>query len=483
MPPSRPRINSAVIGIALGCLLVLAFFVPEFGGVLIPSMGIIVVAAALFLTVRQTAIVAVVAILTAIGVALIADSNHKAYRIGNVVLAALLGLAVSWALDQRVKHITRMQQTQVRVFETVPEGLVVVDDDGRAVLANPAMDTFAPGVKPGSPLHRLLGHVLPDGSICAGGCVLDDPTSLRMDEPTRLYEDERFLSPDGERWIEYYAARVDDHATVFSIRDVTAIIEAEQDRRTLLEAAARQREQNQLLQALGAPQHATFPTIPGVQFDLWSTTAGPDMPGGGDVIDVSQSLDGRVLMLVVDALGSGVTSVRDAWKVLYVSRAHFEAGVPLDQLVARVAQTLAAEAEPPRASMLAAVLDPVTGEIEMVTGGHPPALVVHDDGRAWWLESSGRGIGAPHPGSTSVARTQLHPDDSLLLYTDGVVDGTRDLVEGLSNLKSSATALRRRPIEGLAQTVMNAVMTPRQASGDASLLIVRRGAAPEQREP
>lgn len=173
MPPSRPRINSAVIGIALGCLLVLAFFVPEFGGVLIPSMGIIVVAAALFLTVRQTAIVAVVAILTAIGVALIADSNHKAYRIGNVVLAALLGLAVSWALDQRVKHITRMQQTQVRVFETVPEGLVVVDDDGRAVLANPAMDTFrtrgearlAPAPSAGSRAARRE-HLR--GGVCSG---------------------------------------------------------------------------------------------------------------------------------------------------------------------------------------------------------------------------------------------------------------------------------------------------------------------------
>lgn len=480
MPPSRPRVNSAAIGIPLGCLLVLAIVVPEFGGVLIPSMGIIVVAAALFLTLRQTAIVAAAAVLTAIGVALLADTQLKAYRIGNVVLASLLGVAVSWALERRVKHITRMQQTQVRVFEAVPEGLVVVDGDGRVVLANPAMSTFAPGVQPGTHLHRLLGHVLPDGSVCAGGCVLDDPQSLQEDQPARLYEDERFLTPDGERWIEYYAARVDPRSTVFSIRDVTAIIEAEQDRRTLLEAAARQREQNQLLQALGAPQHAKFPTIPGVEFDLWSTTAGPDVPGGGDVIDVSQAPDDRVLMLVVDALGSGVTSVRDAWKVLYVARAHFEAGVPLEHLVARVAQTLAAEAEPPRASMIAAVLDPQTGAVEMVTGGHPPALVVHDDGRAWWLEASGRGIGAPQPGSTSVARTQLHPDDSLLLYTDGVVDGTRDLVEGLSNLKASATALRRRPIDGLARTMMNAVMTPRQARGDASLLIVRRTPAPEQ---
>ncbi len=480
MPPQGPRGNSAVIGIPLGCLLVIAITVPEFGGVLIPTMGIVVVAAALFLTPRQTMIVAAAAILTAVGVAVATDTNFKPYRIGNVVLASLLGVAASWALDLRVRHLTRAKQTQARVFETVPEGLVVLDNDGRVELANPAMQTYAPGVTEGEPLHRLLGHVLADGSMCAGGCTLDDPGSLQADEPVQLVEDERFLTPDGERWIEYYAARVDDTTTVISLRDVTSIIEAEQDRRTLLEAAARQREQTQLLEALGSPQHMVLPHIPGVELDMWSTTAGPDLPSGGDVIDVSQTPDGRVLILVVDALGSGVLSVRDAWKVLYVSRAHVAAGVPLGQLIARVANTLATEAEPPRASLLAALLDLKTGEVELVTGGHPPALVVHDNGHSHWLEATGRGIGAPKPGSQGMATAHLLPSDSLLLYTDGLVDGTRDLVEGLSNLKASATALRRRPTAGWAKNVMNAVLTPSQARGDASLLLVRLAGPPQQ---
>lgn len=478
----RPRVHSGLIGIPLGCLLVLALVVPQLGGVLIPTMGIVVVAAALFLTPRQTMIVAGAAVLTAVGVAVATDTNFKPYRIGNVVLASLLGVGTSWAIDLRVRHLTRLQRTQARVFETVPEGIVVLDNDGVVVLSNPAMRTFAPGVEQGAPLHRLLGHVLADGSVCAGGCVLDDPSELQIDHPADLVEDERLLGPDGERWIEYYAARVDEDTSVVSVRDVTAIIEAEQNRRALLEAAARQREQTLLLEALGSPRHTTLPDVPGVELDMWSTAAGPDVPGGGDVIDVSQAPDGRVLILVVDALGSGVMSVRDAWKVLYVSRAHFAAGVPVDQLVARAAQTLSTESEPPKASVLAAVLDPKTGDLELATGGHPPALLIHDDGHSHWLEASGRGVGAPKPGSQSTARAHVLPSDSLLLFTDGVVDGTRDLIEGLSNLKASATALRRRPTLGWAQTVMNAVMTPSQARGDASLLLVRLSAPPEQRD-
>ncbi len=480
MPPVGPRLRSATIGIPLGCLLVLAIVVPEFGGVLIPTMGIVVVAAALFLNPRETMIVAGAAVLTAVAVAFATDTDHKAYRIGNVALASLLGVAASWAIDLRVARLTRLKRTQSRVFESVPEGLAVLDNEGRVVLANPAMSTFAPGVAPSVALHRLLGHVLADGRVCSGGCVMDDPRRLSADEPARLHEDERLLGPDGERWIEYYASRVDEDTTLVSIRDVTTIIEAEQDRRALLEAAARRREQTALLKALGSPQQATLPRIPGVELDLWGTTAGPDTPSGGDVIDVGQMPDGRVLILVVDALGSGVISVRDAWKVLYVSRAHFAAGVPLDQLIARSAQTLSAETQPPRASLLAAVMDPATGRVELVSGGHPPALLVHDDGSCDWLEATGRGIGAPRPGSQNVVQARVLPSDSLLIYTDGVVDGTRDLVEGLSNLRASAVALRRRSTQGWARIVMNAVMTPRQARGDASLLLVRLAGAPEQ---
>ena len=69
MPPVGPRLRSATIGIPLGCLLVLAIVVPEFGGVLIPTMGIVVVAAALFLNPRETMIVAGAAVLTAVAVA------------------------------------------------------------------------------------------------------------------------------------------------------------------------------------------------------------------------------------------------------------------------------------------------------------------------------------------------------------------------------------------------------------------------------
>ena len=80
-----------------------------------------------------------------------------------------------------------------------------------------------------------------------------------------------------------------------------------------------------------------------------------------------------------------------------------------------------------------------------------PGLLVHSRGTSQWLEAVGRGVGAPQPGSQTVVRTAMEPGDALVVYTDGVVNSTRDMVEGLSVLRASATALRNRPTAGWAR--------------------------------
>jgi serine phosphatase RsbU (regulator of sigma subunit) len=77
-----------------------------------------------------------------------------------------------------------------------------------------------------------------------------------------------------------------------------------------------------------------------------------------------------------------------------------------------------------------------------------------------------------HP-QPRTARATIEPGDTLVLYTDGMVDGTRDIIEGLAVLRSSATALRARDIDGWARGLLQAVLPADVASGDATLLAVR----------
>ena len=90
---------------------------------------------------------------------------------------------------------------------------------------------------------------------------------------------------------------------------------------------------------LGAPGQMDLPDTPGLELDMWSAPAGNGTSTGGDLIDVSRMPDGRTLVMVVDALGAGVLSVRDAWKVIYAGRALMMSGVELNDLVARTAAT------------------------------------------------------------------------------------------------------------------------------------------------
>ena len=473
MDHEGPRHSKAVIGVSLGCLLTLGFVVSEFGAPLVVTMGIVVVAAGLFLTPRQTLIVAVAALATALTLAFTVDVDDKGYRIGNVLLACTLGVAASWALQQRVRRIEAMRRTQEQVFASVPDALVVLDNDGAMMQGNHALTQLVPAATAGERLHPQLGHVLADGTSCPGGCCLDDPQQVELCGPSDPVEGERITAGGTARWVEYSCGRIDDESTVVSLRDVSALVAAEEDRRALLEAAARQQEQQVLMAALGSPVTTPLADVPGVDVDMWSTAAPGGSATGGDIVDVSQLPDGRVLILMIDARGSGVTSIRDAWKVLYLSRAYLTSGVPLGEFVARTATTLAAEQDPPKATVLAAVLDPGTGDLELATGGHPPGLLLHDNGTTQWLEATGRGVGAPLPGSQNVVSAQLRPGDSLVLYTDGVVGGTRDLVEGLSNLKSSATAFRRRSTQGWSRALMDAVLPPGTANDDATVLLVR----------
>ena len=88
------------------------------------------------------------------------------------------------------------------------------------------------------------------------------------------------------------------------------------------------------------------------------------------------------------------------------------------------------------------------------------------DGTSTWLEATGQAVGSARAGSTSIASAELLPGDLLLLYTNQVVTGRGDLVEGLSSLRAAAVALRHQPSEGWAQRALTAVHagSPHQAT-------------------
>jgi PAS domain-containing protein len=448
-------------------LLVVAAAASAVTPTLVPTLGILVVAAALFLPPRPTGVVAGVAVLLSIALALAEGSGEGAVRVVNVLLASGLAITASLVLERRIQRIDQLARREAALLASVPDALFVLDREGRIRQANAGLARLVPDARPGERLHPLLGHVLADGTPCTGGCALDG--GVGGSSQAVPVEGERITRAGRLIPVAYTTQDLaEDSSVAVSLRDVSARVAHQADRRALLEAAARADEQARLIRALSSP--SALPTDPstGVLADVGHLGAAGT---AGESADVSVLPDGRVLALVVDSPAGATIAERDAWKVMYAARAHMAAGAPLGEMVARCAGLLSGEAGIPAATMLGVVLEPHTGLVQVASGGHFPPLLVHPDGRTHWIEAAGGPMGTQDAGSRSVATAELGPSDVLLLYSDAVVAGSGDAVEGLAALRSAAVALRHQAPAGWSQRLLAAV---RPAEGrDATVVALR----------
>jgi anti-sigma regulatory factor (Ser/Thr protein kinase) len=93
------------------------------------------------------------------------------------------------------------------------------------------------------------------------------------------------------------------------------------------------------------------------------------------------------------------------------------------------------------ATALVAVLDPVAGSVELASAGHPAPLVRRETGCEFVPLIAGPPLGIAAPRSTH--HTQLHQDDVLMLFTDGLVEVPGQSLDiGLTELATLADARR-----------------------------------------
>ncbi len=126
-------------------------------------------------------------------------------------------------------------------------------------------------------------------------------------------------------------------------------------------------------------------------------------------------------------------------------------------------------------------LDPSAGGIKvtLANGGHPPALLLRDDGRVESVEiSSGMLLGL-FPDATVVDQhLELSPGDALVLYTDGVIEartpGTNDQF-GQERVEELLSASAGRTAESIARRLELAVIDHQrgQTLDDVAIVVVR----------
>ncbi|MGH3425756.1 MAG: SpoIIE family protein phosphatase, partial [Nocardioidaceae bacterium] len=183
---------------------------------------------------------------------------------------------------------------------------------------------------------------------------------------------------------------------------------------------------------------------------------------------------GELHVAVVDVLGHGVTATKDALTVVHTLRFAAVEGTPLEDIVARADILLSAQESELVATVVVARYNPETGELRVVSGGHPPALIVGPGGEVSPVSATGGAIGWPAVGSDNVATVQLGVHDSLILYTDGLIEARKDIIEGMDSLLQVAADVAHLPAQHCADELVRRSLSGADRRDDTLALVLRR---------
>jgi hypothetical protein len=217
-----------------------------------------------------------------------------------------------------------------------------------------------------------------------------------------------------------------------------------------------------------------LPTIPGLAFDAIYEAAGEDALVGGDWYDAFALPDGRVVISVGDVGGNGLEAAITMGAVRQTIRGAAQMFAEPAAVLDAADRALRSEQPERIVTAFLGILDPHTLALSYASAGHPPPLLGNADGSLVELEAIDLPIGLRNERPTGTNYSMMLSEGTLLvLYTDGLTEATRDMLEGERRLRE---ALARDDVFRSARpaaAIRRAVAA--ESNDDVAILTVRVG--------
>jgi serine phosphatase RsbU (regulator of sigma subunit)/anti-sigma regulatory factor (Ser/Thr protein kinase) len=308
---------------------------------------------------------------------------------------------------------------------------IIIEDLDHADVVNPILRQKGVRSMLGVPIHvegRVIG-VMHIGTLVRRDFDEDDVTLLQ-------------LAADR-------AALAIDNASISEQRAVTAIMQ-----RTLLPDA--------------------LPQIPGMRFSAKYLPAGSGVKIGGDWYDVFQLANGRLALIIGDVAGRGVLAASVMAEIRTALRAYMVQGQELAEVVSLLNELLISMGRHRAATLSILELDPEAEELEAVTAGHLPPVLVQPNGHTRLLEQShGLPVGVRGGLRYQGCRHPFPTGSKLLLYTDGLIERRDESIdESLQRLIVAAQDAAVRTDSSFADRVYRALLDETPLEDDVALLAI-----------
>jgi PAS domain S-box-containing protein len=356
-------------------------------------------------------------------------------------------------LDRHRRQLRRSDELVRNAFAASPSGMALCDLDGLTLQVNPALERLT-----GRPTAALARAQVHD--------VLHE-----RDQP-ELAERLGAAATHGDGGEPWSAHVVGEDGTPFPVTvTVVAVRDVHGAPQQLLVQLADERDRRIAATLQRALLPEKLPSIVGVSLAAHISPGGGGTRVGGDWYDAIALPGGRLGLVVGDVAGHGVDAAARMGELRSVARAYALEGHSTAALVERMNGYHAALGADLMTTMLFAILEIDSGTLRFVNAGHPPPLIVEEDGTTRVLEGAGPPLGVMDTWRYEERVATLAPEMTALLYTDGLVERRGERLDtGLGRLRDAVAR------GGTPEQMVAAALQATEAEGaddDVTLVVVR----------
>src|SRR5215510_6837483 len=198
----------------------------------------------------------------------------------------------------------------------------------------------------------------------------------------------------------------------------------------------------------------------------------------GDYFSIEETAKGLVLALG-DIGGKGLAAGMWVTHLIGLIRSHTASNSDPETIVAGVNRDIARlSSVEPLSSLFVARLDTACGKLDYCSAGHPPALLLRQNGTLDLLSDGGPVLGAVPDAFFERGSAQLDTGDLLLACSDGILESFNEAEQefGAMRLQTELRRAQGGSAESVLFSVLGAVQdfaSPRPLTDDMTLVVVK----------
>ncbi len=231
-------------------------------------------------------------------------------------------------------------------------------------------------------------------------------------------------------------------------------------------------------------QHAALvselPALEGYRFSAVYQAGRAEALVGGDWYDAFTLQDGRIVLSIGDVVGSGLDAAIAMVNVRQVIRGVAQVHPDPALMLEAADRTLRAQHPERFVTAFVAVIDRVTQHCAFANAGHPAPRIRLPDGSVQSTHGRGFPLGLDFDQRIDVHHVVLQAGSILVLFTDGLIESTRDVMEGERRLEGALREMRPSETGDVAERIYREVLQG-ESNDDVAILAISVTAAPPVR--